>query len=121
GATGAIVRIAMSAICGTDLRCVRGTMPGMGGGTILGRGGVGIVEEVGADVRSLCPGGRVVIPSTIACGVCGYCRAGCCAQCDRANPRGHRAGAAFCGGPEATGPFRGLQAEGARIPFAAVN
>ena len=51
-------------------------------GTILGHEGVGIVEELGADVRNFEVGDRVVIPSTIACGYCVYCRAGYYAQCD---------------------------------------
>lgn len=116
--TDAIVRITASAICGTDLHMVRGTMPGMKPGTILGHEGVGVVEEVGPSVRNLQVGDRVVIPSTIACGYCSYCRAGYHAQCDNANPGGKRAGTAFFGGPESAGGFHGLQAEYARIPFA---
>src|SRR5262249_12869309 len=57
--TDAVVRLTASAICGTDLHFVRGTVPGMVPGTILGHEGVGIVEEVGADVRNVQPGDRV--------------------------------------------------------------
>jgi len=119
--TDAIVRLTASAICGTDLHMVRGTMPGMVNGTILGHEGVGVVEELGDRVRNLAIGDRVVIPSTIACGSCSYCREGYYSQCDGANPNGSAAGTAFFGGPKATGPFQGLQAEKARIPFAHVN
>jgi threonine dehydrogenase-like Zn-dependent dehydrogenase len=119
--TDAIVRLIVSAICGTDLHMVRGSMTAMVPGTILGHEGVGIVEEVGRDVRNLNIGDRVVIPSTIACGYCSYCRAGYFAQCDNANPNGKRAGTAFFGGPGTSGPFHGLQAERARIPFAHVG
>lgn len=119
--TDAIVRLTASAICGTDLHMVRGTMPGMEPGTILGHEGVGVVEELGPDVRNLKAGDRVVIPSTIACGTCSYCRAGYFAQCDQANPNGPRAGTAFFGGPKTTGPFNGLQAERARVPYANVG
>src|SRR5438876_4667211 len=119
--TDAIVRLTRSAICGTDLHFVRGTVSGMKPGTILGHEGVGTVEEVGNDVRNLSIGDRVVIPSTIACGSCSYCRAGYYSQCDNANPNGPEAGTAFFGGPEQTGPFQGLQAEQARIPFANVG
>ena len=119
--TDAILRITASAICGTDLHMIRGTMPGMKPGTVLGHEAVGIVEEVGSQVRNLSPGERVVVPSTIACGYCSYCRAGYHAQCDVANPNGPQAGTAFFGGPEQTGPFDGLQAEYARIPFANVG
>jgi threonine dehydrogenase-like Zn-dependent dehydrogenase len=119
--TDGIVRLTTSAICGTDLHFVRGTVPGMKQGTILGHEGVGVVEKIGKEVRNLSVGERVLIPSTIACGYCAYCRAGYYAQCDNANPHGKQAGTAFYGGPEATGSFNGLQAEKARIPMAAVN
>jgi len=117
----AVVRITASAICGTDLHMVRGTMGDMKAGTILGHEGVGIVEEVGKEVRNIKPGDRVVIASTIACGSCSYCRCGYYAQCDNSNPNGPLAGGSFFGGPASTGPFHGLQAERARIPYANVG
>ncbi|WP_062389645.1 zinc-dependent alcohol dehydrogenase [Pseudomonas abietaniphila] len=119
--TDAIVRITSSAICGTDLHFIRGSAPDMEPGTILGHEGVGVVEALGADVRNLEVGDRVLIPSTIACGNCAYCRAGYFAQCDVANPNGKKAGTSFFGGPKATGPFHGLQAEKARIPYANIG
>src|SRR5439155_21976956 len=119
--TDAIVRLTASAICGTDLHFIRGTISDMKPGTILGHEGVGVVEEIGKDVRNFKPGERVVIPSTIACGSCVYCRAGYFSQCDNANPNGKEAGTAFFGGPKESGPFHGLQAEYARIPFANVG
>ncbi|MCO3130350.1 glutathione-dependent formaldehyde dehydrogenase [Pseudomonas aeruginosa] len=119
--TDAIVRLTASAICGTDLHFVRGSVGGMRPGTILGHEGVGIVEALGDEVRNLQVGDRVVIPSTIACGNCVYCRAGYYAQCDVANPGGAQAGTAFFGGPQANGGFHGLQAEKARIPFANIG
>ncbi len=119
--TDAIVRLTASAVCGTDLHMVRGSMAMMEPGTILGHEGVGVVEEIGAEVRNLSIGDRVVIPSTIACGYCSYCRAGYYAQCDNANPNGRRAGTAFYGGPKPTGPFHGMQAEKVRVPFAHVG
>ncbi len=117
----AIVRLTASAICGTDLHMIRGTFSGMQPGTILGHEGVGIVEEIGPNVRNLKVGDRVVIPSTIGCGSCSYCRTGYYAQCDEANPNGPSAGTAFFGGPKDSGPFQGLQAEYARIPYANVG
>lgn len=116
----AIVRISTSAICGTDLHFVRGTMTGMKEGTILGHEAVGIVEEVGPGVRNLIPGTRVVIGSTISCGYCSYCRASYYSQCDNANPGGKAAGTAFFGGPEAAGAFDGMQSEFVRVPYANV-
>lgn len=116
----AIIQLTASAICGTDLHFIRGSMPALPKGKILGHEGVGIVRETGKGVRNLKPGDRVVVGSTIACGYCNYCRAGYFAKCDNANPNGPEH-TAFYGGPETNGPFDGLQAEYARIPFANVN
>jgi threonine dehydrogenase-like Zn-dependent dehydrogenase len=117
----AIIRITASAICGTDLHLVRGSLPGVKSGTILGHEAIGIVQEIGHDVRNIQVGDRVVVASTIACGSCVYCRAGYFSQCDNANPMGPKAGTAFFGGPADSGGFHGLQAEYARIPFAHVG
>ena len=116
--TDAIVRITRSAICGTDLHFIRGTVAGMKEGTILGHEAVGEVTAVGAAVRGFAPGDRVVVSSTMSCGACWQCRAGHTAQCDNANPNGPQAGTCFFGGPQTTGPVDGLQAEYARIPWA---
>lgn len=119
--TDALIRITASAICGTDLHFIRGTLSGLEPGTILGHEAVGVVEEVGKDVRNLRPGDRVVVPSTICCGYCSYCRAGYQSQCDVAHPKGSQAGTAFYGGGQAGGGFEGLQAQYARIAYAAAN
>lgn len=116
--TDAVIKITASSICGTDLHMVRGTMAGMKSGTVLGHEAVGVVEKIGQSVFNFKVGDRVVVCSTIACGDCVYCKAEEFASCDRANPNGPDAGTAFFGGPEATGPFNGLQAERARIPYA---
>lgn len=116
--TDVVVRITASAICGTDLHMVRGTLPGLVPGTVLGHEAVGVVEEAGKGVRQMKPGTRVVVPSTVCCGACSYCTAGYQSQCDNANPNGPRAGTAFFGGPKTTGPLQGLQAEFARVPLA---
>lgn len=119
--TDAIVRITMSAICGTDLHFIRGTVGPMKSGTILGHEAVGIVEEVGEAVSNFKEGDRVIIPSTIACGICGQCRKANYSQCDQANPNGPEAGTCFFGGPKSTGPINGCQAEFVRVPYAANN
>lgn len=119
--TDAVVRLTASAICGTDLHMIRGTFTGMKPGTVLGHEGVGVIEALGDDVRNFSVGDRVVIPSTIACGSCSYCRAGYYAQCDNASPNGKRTGTAFFGGPEAAGGFDGMQAEMVRVPYAHVG
>ena len=117
----AIIRLTASAICGTDLHFIRGTFSGLEPGTILGHEGVGVIEEMAKGVRNLRRGDRVVIPSTIGCGYCSYCRDGYYAQCDHANPQGKLAGTAFFGGPKDSGPFQGLQAQFARVPYANVG
>lgn len=117
----AVVEITTSAICGTDLHFVRGTMTGMSEGRILGHEAVGVVREIGPGVRNLIKGQRVVIPSTVACGSCSYCRAGYYSQCDVANPNGKTAGTTFFGGPDAAGGLDGLQAQYARVPYANVG
>lgn len=116
--TDAVVQITRSAICGTDLHFIRGTMAGMVEGTILGHEAVGVVTEVGSAVRRFAPGDRVLICSTMSCGACRNCRRGLTAQCDVANPNGPLAGTSFFGGPQATGPVNGLQAEYVRVPWA---
>lgn len=116
--TDAVIRLTASAICGTDLHFIRGTFSDMKAGTILGHEGVGIIEQLGDQVRNFDIGDRVVVCSTLSCGYCPPCRSGNTAQCDNANPNGPQAGTCFFGGPQATGPVNGLQAEKARIPFA---
>lgn len=114
----AIIKIVATSICGTDLHMIRGTMPGMKWGTVMGHEAIGVVDQVGADVKNFVPGDRVVVCSTIACGNCAFCKTEEYAYCDKANPMGPEAGTAFFGGPAMCGGFNGLQAERARIPFA---
>jgi threonine dehydrogenase-like Zn-dependent dehydrogenase len=116
--TDAIIALTKSAICGTDLHMIRGTIPGMKKGTILGHEGVGIVEKIGTAVKKFAIGDRVIVPSTIACGHCNYCLQGIYSQCDNANPNGPDAGTPFYGGPKESGPFNGMQAEKVRVPYA---
>jgi threonine dehydrogenase-like Zn-dependent dehydrogenase len=115
-----LVKLASSAICGTDLHFVRGSFGDVEPGTILGHEGVGIVEEAGKNVRNVRKGDRVVIPSTIACGTCSYCRASYYSKCDNAN-KVEPQSTAFFGGPKGCGGFQGLQAEYARVPYGNVG
>lgn len=119
--TDALVRLTTTAICGADLHVVRGTLAQTLPGTILGREGVGVVEAVGSSVRNLVGGDRVVIPSSIACGVCHNCRKGWTAQCARADSSHPRAGSLASFGDPSHFICRGLQAERARIPHASFN
>ncbi len=85
GPGDAIVRVALTALCGADLFPYHGWVPGFLPGTILGHEYVGVVESVGPAVSAVRPGDRVVSNSTISCGSCVACRAGRSSQCpDRA-------------------------------------
>lgn len=102
----AIVRITTSAICGTDLHFVRGTMGPMKKGTILGHEAVGIIESIGKEIRNLNVGDRVLIPSTIGCGFCRLCQKGLYSQCNLANPNGPEAGKHFLAVQKKVGLFK---------------
>jgi alcohol dehydrogenase len=72
--TDAIVKIVKTTICGTDLHILKGDMPEVEAGRILGHEGVGIIDEVGAGVTSFKRGDRVLISCVTSCGACEYCR-----------------------------------------------
>jgi S-(hydroxymethyl)glutathione dehydrogenase/alcohol dehydrogenase len=88
-------------------------------GQTLGHEFMGIVDEIGQNVKELKKGDRVVIPFNIDCGRCWYCRHEQWSQCDRSNPNG-KAGAAF-GYTQTLGGYDGGQAEYVRVPFANVT
>ena len=107
--TDALVRVTTTGICGADLFPFHGHTPGFENGTILGHEFVGVVEEVGPQVRTVKAGDRVVTTSTISCGVCAHCRAGRPSQCLE------RALFGYSGVYER---LDGGQAELVRVPFA---
>ena len=84
--TDVIVQITSTAICGSDLHLYDGMMPTMEDEDILGHEPMGIVVETGKSVTKLKKGDRVVIPFTIACGECRFCRMGLTSLCDVSNP-----------------------------------
>jgi alcohol dehydrogenase len=77
----AVVRIAKTTICGTDLHILKGDVPTCKPGRILGHEGVGVVDSVGAGVTAFKPGDRVLISCISACGKCEYCRRGMYSHC----------------------------------------
>jgi alcohol dehydrogenase len=79
--TDAVVRITKTTICGTDLHILKGDVPTVTAGRILGHEGVGVVEEVGAAVMAFRPGDRVLISCISADGKCEYCRQGMYSHC----------------------------------------
>src|SRR5581483_3912230 len=76
-----IVRITTATICGTDLHILKGDVPEVRPGTILGHEAVGIVEETGRSVASLRRGDRVLLPAITADGRCDFCRIGMYSHC----------------------------------------
>src|SRR5438874_6825687 len=82
----AIVRITSTAICGSDLHLYNGYIPAMEKGDILGHEFMGEVVDVGPEVKNLKRGDRVVVPFTICCGRCFYCRNQLWSACSNTNP-----------------------------------
>lgn len=80
--TDAIVKIVKTTICGTDLHILKGDVPAVTEGRILGHEGVGIVEEVGSAVTRFKKGDRVLISCVSACGKCGYCKQQLYSHCE---------------------------------------
>ena len=101
----AIVKIAKTAICGTDLHILKGDVATCAPGRILDHEGTGIVEKVGAGVTTFRPGDRVLISCVSACGRCEYCRCGMYSHCTT-------------GGWILGNEIDGAQAEYVRIPHA---
>ncbi|ADW67498.1 zinc-dependent alcohol dehydrogenase [Granulicella tundricola] len=124
----AVIRITRTAICGSDLHLYDGYIPTMESGDILGHEFMGIVEEVGSEVKKLKRGDRVVVPFTIACGSCLFCKKDNWSLCDNSNPNAHIAeemygysGSALFGYSHIYGGYAGGQAQYARVPFADVG
>jgi alcohol dehydrogenase len=104
--TDAIVRVDSVTICGTDLHILKGDVPAVTDGRILGHEAVGTIEEVGAGVKRVHPGDKVLVSCISACGSCRYCREGQYGQC-------------LGGGGWILGHLiDGTQAEYVRVPFA---
>ncbi len=104
--TDAVVRISKTTICGTDLHILKGDVPEVTEGRILGHEGVGFIEEVGAGVTAFRPGDKVLISCITSCGKCGACKKGMYSHCENG------------GGWILGHTIDGTQAEYVRIPFA---
>ena len=103
--TDAIVRISKTTICGTDLHIMKGDVPTVTDGRIIGHEGVGIIEETGSAVSSFKKGDHVLISCITACGKCEYCRKAMYSHCEN-------------GGWILGNTIDGTQAEYVRIPHA---
>ncbi|MEU0061676.1 zinc-dependent alcohol dehydrogenase family protein [Streptomyces sp. NPDC006334] len=104
--TDAIVRVDAVTVCGTDLHILKGDVPEVRPGTVLGHEAVGEIMEVGGDVRTVRPGDRVLVSCISSCGRCRFCREGMYGQC--------RGGGGWILGHLVDG----TQAEYVRVPFA---
>jgi threonine dehydrogenase-like Zn-dependent dehydrogenase len=125
--TDVILKITATTICGSDLHLYTNAMLDMHEDDILGHEFMGIIEEVGTDVKNLQVGQRVVVAFDIACGKCDYCKREEYTACDTTNPSklmesmyGHRS-ASLYGYSHLTGGVPGGQADYVRVPFADVN
>lgn len=126
--TDVIVKITSSGICGSDLHLLDGYMPTMEQGDVLGHEPMGQVVEVGKAVKNLKKGDRVVVPFTISCGSCFFCKKSLFSLCDTSNPNakiaakamGHSPAGLF-GFSHMMGGFPGGQAEYLRVPFGDVG
>jgi threonine dehydrogenase-like Zn-dependent dehydrogenase len=124
----AIIKVTACAICGSDLHLFDGIMPTMKKGDVLGHETMGEVVEVGRDNKALKVGDRVVVPFTISCGECFFCKKGFYSGCERSNPNakeaeklwGHSPAGLF-GYSHMLGGFAGGQAEYMRVPYADVG
>ena len=103
--TDALVRITKTTICGTDLHILKGDVPTVKEGRILGHEGIGIIEEIGGGVTRFKVGDHVLISCITSCGKCEYCRRGMASHCE-------------LGGWILGNTIDGTQAEFVRIPLA---
>jgi alcohol dehydrogenase len=104
-ATDAVVKIYKTTICGTDLHILKGDVPEVTDGRILGHEGIGVIEEVGTAVTNFKKGDRVLISCISSCGKCEYCKKGMYSHCEK-------------GGWILGHLIDGTQAEYVRTPFA---
>jgi alcohol dehydrogenase len=101
----AVLRVTTTTICGTDLHILKGDLPSVADGRILGHEGIGIVEQVGEGVTEFCVGDKVIISCVTACLLCDFCRRGIYSHCRH-------------GGWILGDSIDGTQAEYVRIPHA---
>lgn len=111
-----IVKITSSAICGSDLHLIHGMIPNLPANYIIGHEPVGVVEEVGPEVKKVKKGDRVIVPFNVSCGECWFCKHEETSQCDNSNPHGQSG--AYFGYTETFGGYPGGQAEFMRVPYA---
>jgi threonine dehydrogenase-like Zn-dependent dehydrogenase len=121
----AILRVTSSSTCGSDLHFIDGYLPGMRAGDIIGHEFMGIVEDVGPEVKRVKKGDRVVVPSFVCCGECWFCQHDLWSCCDNTNPNaelqdpllGHPTAGVY-GYTHFFGGYAGSHAQYVRVPHA---
>lgn len=116
--TDVIIKVTSTCICGSDLHLYEVMAPVMEKDDILGHEPMGIVQEIGSDIKNLKVGDRVVIPFNVSCGSCYMCQRGLQSQCETTQVREYGRGAAFLGYSKLYGHIPGGQAEYLRVPHA---
>lgn len=106
--TDAVVRMLYTSICGSDLHIIKGDVPSITPGRVLGHEGVGVVESLGSAVHGFSKGDRVLVACMTSCGACGLCRRGIAAHCQS-------------GGWQLGNKTDGTQAEYVRVPHAMLS
>ena len=124
----AIIRVTTAAICGSDLHLYNGVVPSMMKGDVMGHETMGEVVEVGAWVKNVKVGDKIVIPFDIGCGSCHHCEEEEYAMCDNSNPNAMMpekaygySGAGLFGFSHMYGGYAGGQAEFIRVPYVDTN
>ncbi|TQI72383.1 threonine dehydrogenase-like Zn-dependent dehydrogenase [Bosea sp. AK1] len=124
----AIIKVTACAICGSDLHIFDGVIPQMKSGDVIGHETMGEVVEVGSENSKLKVGDRVVVPFTISCGECFFCKRGYFSGCERSNPNREKAAklwgnspAGLFGYSHLLGGYSGGQAEYLRVPYADIG
>lgn len=119
-----ILKVTSTAICGSDLHIYNGLIPQVRP-MVLGHEFMGVVEEVGKEIRHLKRGDRVVVPFPIACGQCFFCEHKLPGHCENSNPNYgpeggllREKGGALFGYTDLYGGYNGGQAEYVRVPYA---
>ncbi|CAO1630868.1 unnamed protein product [Sympodiomycopsis kandeliae] len=122
-----LIKITGSTVCGSDLHLYKGGIVQLQKGDVLGHEGMGIVDEVGSEVKSVKKGDRAVIAFSIGCGTCEFCSEGDMTMCENTNKSklqeklyGSRIGG-IQGYSHFVGGYAGCQSEHVRVPFADVN
>ena len=123
-----ILRVTLSTTCGSDLHFIDGYIPTMREGDIIGHEFMGVVEEVGREVKTVKKGDRVVVPSFVSCGDCWFCQHDLYSCCDNTNPNAHLQEpllgyptAGIYGYTHAFGGYAGSHAQYVRVPHADVD